>query len=112
MPTRASGTAVSGSSITSTDTTQGGGDSITTGSGNDTVLAGFGADTVTAGEGIGMAQVIYDQLTRSPSENRAATTGSPQPAPRVSAENSENSKSASGQNPVQASEEKGVAENE
>ncbi len=70
------------------------------------------AKEVTAGEGIGMAQVIYDQLTRSPGENRAATTGSPQLAPRVSAESSEKPKIATGQNPVQPSEEKGVAGNE
>lgn len=70
------------------------------------------AKEVTTGEGIGMAQVIYDQLTRSPGGNRAATAGYPQPTPGGVEEISEKTKSASGENPVQTSEEKGVVDDE
>ena len=68
------------------------------------------AKEVTAGEGIGMAQIIYEQLTRSPGEGPSARLGSFQPNPKASAEGSEKPKIASERNPVQRPEEKGGAD--
>ena len=67
------------------------------------------AKEVTAGQGIGMAKVIYDQLTRSPGEGPSTRLGSIQPKPKASAGGSEKPEIASEKNPVQRPEEKGGA---
>ena len=68
------------------------------------------AKDVSAGEGIGMAKIIYDQLTRTPGVRPSARLGSVQPNSKASAEGSEKPKMASDRNPVQRPEGKGSAD--
>ncbi len=65
------------------------------------------AKDISAGEGIGMAEIIYDQLTRPVGEGPSARLGSFQADTKTSAEDSQKPKIASDQDSVQRPEEKG-----
>ncbi len=68
------------------------------------------AKEISAGESIGMAQIIYEQLTRSPGEGRPSGAAPLQANRKASADNPENLKNESSQNPLQKPEKKGGAD--
>ncbi|MEE9239898.1 MAG: rod-binding protein [bacterium] len=68
------------------------------------------AKEISAGESIGMAQIIYEQLTRSPGVGRPSGAAPLQANRKASADNPENLKNESSQNPLRKPEKKGGAD--